>query len=92
LEQLTRFLERDYESASRSLREGMAEMFTLHSLKLPPSQYKCPATTNLIESPQSGVARGAADVKYWRDQRMVERWLDIRCFSNTGIDFSIKEV
>jgi hypothetical protein len=68
LEQLTRFLERDYESASRSLREGMAEMFTLHSLKLPPSQYKCPATTNLIESPQSGVARRTANMKYWRDR------------------------
>ena len=56
MEQLTRFLECDYESASRSLREGMAEMFTLQRLKLPPSLYKCLATTNLIESPQSGVA------------------------------------
>ena len=51
LEQLVRFLERDYESAARSLREGMAEMFTLQRLKLPPSLYKCLATTNLIESP-----------------------------------------
>jgi putative transposase len=73
----------------------MAEMFTLQRLKLPPSLYKCLATTNLIESLQRGVARGTANVKYWRDQEMVERWLDnrsIRCFSNTGIDFSIKEV
>jgi hypothetical protein len=40
-------------------------------------------------------SRGSASVKYWRDQGMIERWLDnysIRCFSNTGIDFSIKEV
>jgi len=84
LEQLARFLERDYESAARSLREGMAEMFTLQRLKLPPSLYKCLATTNLIESPQSGVARGTANVKYWRDHGIVERWLDdhsIRCFS-----------
>ena len=44
LEQLAHFLERDYESAARSLREGMAEMFTLQRLKLPPSLYKCPAT------------------------------------------------
>jgi hypothetical protein len=28
LERLARFLERDYESAARSLREGMAEMLT----------------------------------------------------------------
>jgi putative transposase len=75
LEQLARFLERDYESAARSLQEGMAEMFTLQRLKLPPSVYKCLATTNLIESPQSGVARRTANVKYWRDQGMVERWV-----------------
>jgi transposase-like protein len=75
LEQLARFLERDYESAARSLRERMAEMCTLQRLKLPPSQYKCLATTNLIESPQSGVARRTANVKYWRDQGMVERWV-----------------
>jgi transposase-like protein len=36
---------------------------------------KCLATTNLIESPQSGVARRTANVKYWRDQAMVERWV-----------------
>jgi hypothetical protein len=32
------------------------EMFTLQRLKLPPSPYKCLATTNVIESPESGVA------------------------------------
>jgi putative transposase len=55
LEGLARFLEHEYESAARSLREGMAEMFTLQRLKLPPSLYKCLGTTNVIESPQSGV-------------------------------------
>lgn len=50
-------------------------MFTLQRLKLPPSLYKCLATTNLIESPQSGVARRTANVKYWRDRGMVERWV-----------------
>jgi hypothetical protein len=53
----------------------MAEMFTLQRLKLPPSLYKCLTTTNPIESPQSGVARRTANVKYWRDQGMVERWV-----------------
>lgn len=75
LEQLARFLERDYESAARSLREGMAEMFTLQRLKLPPSLYKCLATTNVIESPQGGVARRTGNVTRWRDQDMVERWV-----------------
>jgi hypothetical protein len=48
---LARFLERDYESAARSLR-----------LKLPPSLYKCLATANLIESPQSGGAKVPSSV------------------------------
>jgi len=77
LEQLARFLEHDHESAARSLRlrEGIAEMFTLQRLKLPPSLYKCLATTNVIESPQSGVARRTANVTRWRDPEMVERWV-----------------
>jgi transposase-like protein len=55
LEQLARFLERDYPTAAASLREDLAEMFTLQRLKLPPSLYKCLATTNVIESPQGGL-------------------------------------
>lgn len=54
LEQLARFLEREYKSAARSLREGMQEMFTLQRLQIPESLHKCLATTNVIESPQSG--------------------------------------
>jgi putative transposase len=52
----------------------MAEMFTLQRLQLPPSLYKCLATTNVIESPQSGVRKRTANVTNWRDQQMVERW------------------
>jgi putative transposase len=75
LEQLARFLERDHESAARSLREGMNEMFTLQRLKIPPSLYKCLATTNVIESPQSGVQKRTANVTRWRHADMVERWV-----------------
>jgi transposase-like protein len=75
LEQLARFLERDYESAARSLREGMAEMFTLQRLQLPDSLHKCLATTNIIESPQGGVERRTHNVTRWRDAGMVERWV-----------------
>jgi putative transposase len=75
LEQLARFLEHDYESAARSLREGMAEMFTVQRLQLPPSLYKCLGTTNVIESPQSGVEKRTHKVTRWRDAAMVERWV-----------------
>ena len=75
LEQLARFLERDYESAARSLREGMKEMFTLQRLKIPESLHKCLATTNIIESPQGGVERRTHNVTRWRDADMVQRWV-----------------
>jgi putative transposase len=75
LEQLARFLEREHESAARSLREGMAEMFTLQRLQIPASLHKCLATTNVIESPQSGVERRTHNVTRWRDADMVERWV-----------------
>jgi putative transposase len=74
LEQVARFLERDHESAARSLREGLAEMFTLQRLKIPESLHKCLATTNIIESPQGGVQRRTQNVTRWRHAEMVQRW------------------
>lgn len=74
LEQIARQLEHDYSSAARSLREGMKEMFTLQRLKIPASLHKCLATTNLIESPHSGVRKRTRNVCRWRDLDMVERW------------------
>ena len=75
LEQLARFLDQQHESAARSLREGMAEMFTIQRLQLPPSLYKCLGTSNVIESPQSGVQKRTHNVTRWRDADMVERWV-----------------
>jgi transposase-like protein len=75
LEQLARFLEQQHESAARSLREGMCEMFTVQRLQLPPSLYKCLGTTNVIESPQSGVQKRTHNVTRWRTADMVERWV-----------------
>jgi transposase-like protein len=75
LEQLARFLERDHESAARSIREGMSEMFTLQRLQIPPSLHKCLATTNIIESPQSGVQKRTSNVTRWRDADMAQRWV-----------------
>ncbi len=74
LEQIARQLEYDYASAARSLREGMQEMFTLQRLKIPVSLHKCLATTNLIESPHSGVRKRTRNVCRWRDADMAERW------------------
>jgi len=74
LEQIARQLEYDYASAARSLREGMKEMFTLQRLKIPASLHKCLATTNLIESPHSGVLKRTRNVCRWRDADMAERW------------------
>lgn len=79
LEQLARFLEHGHESAARSLREGMVEMFTLQRLRIPESLHKCLATTNIIESPQSGVERRTGNVTRWRDAEMVERWAASAC-------------
>jgi putative transposase len=75
LEQLARFVERDHESAARSIREGMSEMFTLQRLQIPPSLHKCLATTNIIESSQSGVQKRTSNVTRWRDADMVQRWV-----------------
>jgi len=74
LERIARQLEYDYTSAARSLREGMNEMFTLQRLRIPASLHKCLATTNLIESPHSGVRKRTRNVCRWRDVDMAERW------------------
>lgn len=75
IEQIARFLERDHESAARSLREGLPEMFTLQRLQIPKSLHACLATTNIIESPQSGVRSRTGNVARWRDADMAQRWV-----------------
>ena len=57
-----------------SLREGLDECFTINRLGIPLSLHRCLATTNLIESPQSGVRMRTRRVCRWRDTAMVERW------------------
>ncbi len=74
LEQIARQLEYDHSSAARSLREGIKQMFTLQRLKVPLSLHKCLTTTNVIESPHSGVRKRTRNVCRWRDVDMVERW------------------
>jgi transposase-like protein len=74
LEKLAQWLEREHPDAAQSLREGMAECFTINRLDVPLSLHRCLATTNLIESPQAGVRMKTKRVCRWRDQAMVKRW------------------
>ncbi len=55
LRKLAAWLEQEHPVAAASLREGLEECFTINRLGVPPSLHRCLATTNLIESPQSGV-------------------------------------
>lgn len=74
LEKQAEWLEREYPSAAASLREGLAEMFTVNRLGLSPSLSRCLVSTNLIESPHSGVRLRTRKVCRWRDGQMVLRW------------------
>ena len=69
-----RWLEGEYPSAAASLREGLAETFTINRLGLPPTLRRCLATTNLIESPHSGVRLRTRRVTNWKQGNMVLRW------------------
>lgn len=75
MEKMASWLEREYPTAAASLREGVEEMFTINRLGLPPSLHRCLGTTNLIESPQSGVRKRTGNVSRWRNGEMVLRWV-----------------
>jgi len=75
LKKLADWLEREYPSAAGSLREGLAEMFTINRLGLPGSLRRCLGSTNVIESPNSGIRRRTRRVSNWRDPAMVTRWV-----------------
>ena len=74
LEKQAEWLEREYPSAAASLREGLKEMFTVNRLGLSPSLSRCLVSTNVIESPHSGVRLRTRKVCRWRDGKMVLRW------------------
>jgi len=75
LKQLAKWLEKEYPSAMSSLLEGLDEMFTINDLGLPKSLCRCLATTNVIESPNSGIRSRTGRVKNWKDHAMVVRWV-----------------
>jgi len=75
LRQLARMYEDAYPSASASILEGLEEMFTVNRLSLPTSLRKCLVSTNIIESPNSGVRMRTRRVTNWQDAKMVKRWV-----------------
>jgi putative transposase len=74
LKQLAKWLEQEYPSGRSSLLEGLDEMFTINALGLPKSLRRCLGSTNVIESPNSGVRTRTGRVKNWQDHGMVVRW------------------
>jgi transposase-like protein len=74
LEKEAQALEKDHPSAAASLREGLAEMFTVHRLGLlaPLSRGLC--STNVIESSFSGARSKTRRVTHWQDGAMALRW------------------
>ena len=74
LRKLADWLEQESPAAANSLREGLEECFTINRLGISPSLHRCLATTNVIESPQSGVRMRTRRVCRWRDAAMLERW------------------
>jgi putative transposase len=74
LEQLAKWYEKDWPAAAASLREGLDETFTINEIDLPGKLRRCLATTNLIESPGSGVRLRTRRVCRWKDGSMVLRW------------------
>ena len=69
-----RQLEIKYPAAAGSLREGLDELFTVNAMGLPKQLLRCLSTTNVIESPHSGVRMRTRRVSNWQDGSMVMRW------------------
>ena len=67
-------LEKNHPSAAASLREGLAEMFTINRLGLPAPLNRCLCSTNVIESSFSGSRSKTRRVTHWQDGSMALRW------------------
>ena len=74
IEQYASWLQRDWPSAAASLREGLAEMFTINRLGLPSSLRRCLGSTNLIDNGHSALRERTRRVKRWQNGTMALRW------------------
>ena len=75
IKKLAAWLDQKYPQAAASLMEGLEECFTINRLDIPPALHRCLATTNIIESPHTGVRIQTRRVTHWQNGRMVLRWM-----------------
>src|SRR5271163_492772 len=76
LVQLASWLEANGEDgAAASLREGLDETLTVLRLGLPSTLRRSFATTNAIENMNGSLRRIARNVKRWKDEAMIRRWV-----------------
>jgi len=61
-------------AAAGSLLEGLDDLFTVNAMRLPKALSRCLCTTNIMESPHSGVQMRTRRVCHWQDGQMVRRW------------------
>ncbi|MBI3667844.1 MAG: transposase [Acidobacteria bacterium] len=80
--QIAGWLEHDYPDAAAALLEGLEECFTLNRLDVPRSLHRCLATSNIVDSPHSGVRSQTRRVCRWRPG-MPARW-SAAAFLETG--------
>ena len=67
LNKLADWLSQEHCSAAESLREGLKEIFTINRLGLPATLRRCLGSTNVIESPNSGIRQKTGRVTQWKD-------------------------
>jgi len=76
LSQLASWLEANGEdSAAASLREGLDETLTVLRLGLPTTLCRTFSTTNAIENMNGTLRRVIRNVKRWRGEGMIQRWV-----------------
>ncbi|MFI5302648.1 MAG: IS256 family transposase [Polyangiales bacterium] len=76
LVQIASWLESNGEdSAAASLREGLDETLTVLRIGLPATLCRTFATTNAIENMNGSLRRICRNVKRWRGESMIRRWL-----------------
>jgi transposase-like protein len=74
LQKYATWLEREWPSATGSLREGLDEIFTINRLGLPSELRRCLETTNLIDNGHSALRDRVRRVKHWQSGSMALPW------------------
>jgi transposase-like protein len=76
LQQLASWLESNGDDgAAASLREGLDETLTVLRLDLPKTLRRTFSTTNAIENMNGTLRRACRNVKRWRGESMIRRWI-----------------